>query len=365
VNVDWFFLSHRLPLALAARRAGAEVWVAALDTGKADEIRGNGLNFVPLKMSRNRGHAIGEIMTILSLARLYRRLAPDLVHHVTIKPVLYGSLVARVIGIPTVNAISGFGHIFRPTQSRFVRASIEIVYRVALRSRRSLTIFQNVEDRRDFTSRGFLRQSHAVLIRGSGVDCDVFRPPPFPPSEKVVMFASRMLREKGVEDFVAAARQLKPHYPVVRFVLVGEVDDSPSSVSSAQLQAWHDEGRVEWWGHLDHMERILPQASMIVLPTFYREGLPKVLLEAGACGIPIIATDVPGCREIARHESTGLLIAPHDVAGLVVAIRRLLDDDVFRLRLGNQARSVVESEFTISRVVEQTLTLYRSLLASP
>lgn len=365
VNVDWFFLSHRLEVALGAQRDGAEVWIASVDTGRSEEIRRRGLHFVPLTMRRNRGRLGGELATLASLAKLYRRVAPDLVHHVTIKPVLYGSLVARLYRVPTVNAISGFGYVFGTERNRLLGAVVEAIYRVALHGPRSFTIFQNEEDRRDFTERGFLSKTRAVLIRGSGVDCEVFQPAPVPSQGKVVMFASRMLREKGLEDFVEAAGHLRPHYPDVRFVLVGEPDDSPSSVTRDRLRAWHDEGAVEWWGHASHMEDVLPQASMVVLPTFYREGLPKILLEAAACGLAMVTTDVPGCRDVVQHGVTGLLVAPHDPVGLAKAIRELLDDDAYSRRLGAQARAMAEDQFSVDGVVDQTLLLYRSLLGDP
>jgi glycosyltransferase involved in cell wall biosynthesis len=236
------------------------------------------------------------------------------------------------------------------------------VYRLALRNRHSITIFQNEEDRAEFVSQGFVSESQAVLIRGSGVDCQVFLPPSVPPQDKIVMFASRMLREKGLDDFVGAARQIRPQYPQVRFVLVGEPDDSPTSVSTEQLKTWHDEGVVEWWGRCSRMEEIIPQASIVVLPTFYREGLPKVLLEAAACGVPMIATDVPGCRDIVQPGTTGLLVEPHDPIGLAQAMRELLDDDSYCRRLGTNGRALAESEFSVDHVVDQTLHVYRSLL---
>jgi glycosyltransferase involved in cell wall biosynthesis len=363
VNLDRAFLSHRLALGLGAQVAGADVWVAAPDTGRSMEIRQHGLHFVPLKISRNRGRLLGELVTVLSLARLYHRLKPDLVHHVTIKPVLYGSIISRVRRIRTVNAIPGFGHLYGSEESKVLRMAVEWIYRIALRNPRSYTIFQNEEDRNDFTGRGLAPESRAILIRGAGVDCDVFRPASAPPGELIVLFASRMLREKGVEDFVAAARSLRPSYPEVRFVLVGDEDNSPSSVTADQLRGWQEEGVVEWWGYTSPMEDVLHQASIVVLPTFYREGLPKILLEAAACGLPMISTDIPGCRDIVRDGVTGLLVAPHDHQGLIAAIRALLDDGESRRLLGRQARALVVEQFSVEQIGHETLAVYRALLS--
>lgn len=364
VNVDWFFLSHRLPLALAASHAGADVWVASADSGQSHAIRRHGLRFVQLPITRHRGGVVAELAAFTSMARLYRRARPDLVHHVTIKPVLYGSMIARLLRIRTVNAISGFGHLFGASRTRLVGHVVDRAYRVALHHPRSLTIFQNDEDRDEFVGRRFVERPKTVVIRGSGVDCEIFRPTPERPSTPVVMFASRMLREKGIEDFVRAARHLRTDFPSVRFVLVGGPDDSPSSVTEGELRSWHDEGTVEWWGRSDSMHDVLPKASIFVLPTFYREGLPKVLLEAAACGVPMITTDVPGCRDVVDDGVTGLLVAPHDSVGLATAIRELLEDDERRVRMGARARALAENQFSVEGVVDHTLTLYRSLLSA-
>jgi glycosyltransferase involved in cell wall biosynthesis len=362
VNVDWFFLSHRLPLALAAKAAGADVWVTAADTGRAGEIRDCGMQFAPLGVHRHQGGITGEVRTLVELAILYRRIRPDIVHHITIKPVLYGSLVSRVLRIPTINAISGFGYALGSEGSRALSAVVRALYRIVLRSPGVYTIFQNEEDRAEFTSRRFLPASRAVLIRGSGVDCQAFRPATGCPLDRRVIFASRMLREKGVEYFVRAARSLIQTHPGTRFVLIGEPDDSPSSVTARELRAWHDEGVIEWWGRRSDMDNVLPTGSIFVLPTYYREGLPKVLLEAAACGLPIVTTDVPGCRDVVRHGQNGLLVAPHDQNGLTAAIAELLDDPAARRRLGAKGRERALAEFDVQGVAEQTLSLYAKVL---
>jgi glycosyltransferase involved in cell wall biosynthesis len=362
VNVDWFFLSHRIPLAVSAMKSGADVWVAAVDTGRSQGIKETGAHFVNLNMSRKGGGVVRELATFIELATLYRRLRPDLVHQVTIKPVLYGSIISGILRIPTVNAISGFGHVFGASRSRALRWSIETFYRLALRNSRSFTIFQNEEDREEFIRRGFIAESRAFLVRGSGVDCEMFRPAEGQHDELVVMFASRMLREKGVGYFVEAARTLRPDYPHVRFVLVGEPDESPTSVTIAELEAWHGEGVVEWWGRRDDMDVVIPKASLFVLPTYYREGLPKVLLEAAACGVAIITTDIPGCRDVVKHGKSGILVLPHDQVGLMTAMRELIEDGSARRRLGVQARESAVEQFNVRGVVKTTLSMYDQLL---
>lgn len=364
VNVDWFFLSHRLPLARAARARGADVYVAAADTGHAKRIRDEGFTFIPLPMSRKGTHPWEQARSVLFLLRLYRRLQPSLIHHVTIKPVLYGSVAARLAGTSAVvNAISGLGYVFSSDRGGGpLRALAEGVYRVALR--RGRTIFQNPEDRAQFVAAGMVRGEDTVLIRGSGADCARFAPRPIPPGPPVVALPSRMLWEKGVGTFVEAARLLRARGRSARFVLVGPTDENPTAVPEAQLRAWQEEGVVEWWGSRDDMPGVMAAASVVALPTYYKEGVPKVLLEAAASGRPIVTTDIPGCREVVHDGVNGFLIPPKDVAALADAIDRLLASPELRARLGAVGRERALAEFSEEIVVEQTMRLYDEVLGA-
>lgn len=368
VNVDWFFLSHRLPIARAARAAGAEVIVATADSGHGDDIRREGFRFEALPFTRKGQSPWRELLALLALVRLYRRLRPDLVHHVTVKPVLYGSLAARVVlrRAAVVNAISGLGFAFSDDRrARRVGRIVTALYRFALRSPRSRTIFQNPDDRRRFLDTGMLREQQAALIRGSGVDTEVFRPaaeqPPDPP---IVLMSSRLLYEKGVSEFASAARLVRHADPTVRFVLVGRPDEGNlTSIPVRQLDAWVDEGLLEWLGHRSDMAQVLRTARVYCLPTYYPEGVPKALLEAGATGLALVATDVAGCREVVEHERTGLLVPPRDPGALAVAVLRLLAAPELAQQLGRAARARVEEEFAEPLVVARTMQLYDSLLA--
>lgn len=366
VNQDWFFLSHRLPIARAARDAGAEVVILAGDSGKAAAIRAEGLDFVPLPISRKGLNPAEELRTLWFLERTYARLRPDLVHHVTIKPVLYGSLAARLIGgIPIVNAVSGLGYAFTSSDVRaaVLRPFLRVLYRLALGPSSSRTIFQNPEDLSDFVRMAVVRREHAVLIRGSGVDCSRFQPSPEPNGPPVVMLASRMLWDKGAKEFVEAARLSRGQGRSARFALVGAPDlGNPNAIPVAQLETWARDGIVEWWGHREDMPAVLAQASVVVLPTAYGEGVPKVLLEAAAAGRPIVATDVRGCREIVRSGVNGLLVTPKDVAGLAKAIGVLLSSQELRAEYGRAGREIAEAEFAEGTVVAQTFDVYRELL---
>ena len=367
-NQDWFFLSHRLALARAIRDEGGEVVVVAGETGKGEVVRRAGFPFVALPILRAGIAPRRELGTVTFLARLYRRVRPDLVHHVTLKPVLYGSLAARFAGdVAVVNTLSGLGYAFTSSEARarLARLCVQLLCRVTLTRPRSRTIFQNPEDREDFVRLGLVAGAQAVVIRGSGVDCSLFRPGPELPGDPIVMLASRMLWDKGVREFVDAAVAIRRRGRNARFVLVGAPDyGNPSAVPAAQLEAWSLDGAVEWWGHRDDMPAVLSQASVVVLPTVYGEGVPKVLIEAAASARPIVATDARGCREIARPGVNGLLVAAGDAADLARAIETLLASPELRRRFGAAGREIAVAEFTEEAVVAQTLAVYRELLGA-
>jgi len=364
VNADFFFLSHRLPIALAARAAGARVVVACGETGKSHLIREAGLEFVPLPLSRKGLNPLAEARTFVFLLRLYRSLRPDVIHHVSIKPVLYGSIAARLSRAgAVVNAVSGLGFVFSTARlARLLRPFVERAYRAAFQHSPSRAIFQNPSDHRRFVDAGLVSPKRTVLILGSGVDCARFHDRPEPAGELTVVLPARMLWAKGVGEFVAAARSMRARRPGVRWALVGMVDtDNPDAVPEREIQGWVDEGVVEWWGHRDEMPEVLARAHVVVLPT-YSEGLPKVLLEAAAAARPIVTTDVPGCREVVRHGVNGLLVPPRDSFALASAVETLLDAPVLRRRFGEAGRRIAEAEFSEQLVVRQTMGIYRELL---
>ncbi len=366
VNTDGFFLSHRLPIALAARRAGFEVLVIAEETGSGCEILENGLRFVPFSFARGRLNPLAEAGTLVRLERLYRSLTPALLHHVTIKPVVYGSLAARAVpDARVVNALSGLGWTF----SRHRRAALlnfvgRPLFRIALRRPRTRAVFQNPDDRRRLLDMGMVAAEQTIVIRGSGVDCSRFLPRPEPNGAPIVMLASRMLWDKGVREFVGAAPIVRRQEPRVRFVLVGDTDEgNPTAVPVSRLERWNESGEVEWWGHRADMPDVMAMAAIIVLPSFH-EGLPKVLLEAAACGRPIVASDVAGCREIVSHGENGLLVPAGDSDSLAEAILDLVRSPDRRAQFGRAGRARAVSEFAVENVVERTLAVYRDLLGS-
>jgi glycosyltransferase involved in cell wall biosynthesis len=366
VNAEWYFLSHRLSLAIALRDHGCEVAVAAAEErGQGEAIRRAGLNFIRLRLQRRSTNLGREARLGGELFRVYRRLRPDVVHHVSVKPVLYGSVVARVLGVPAViNAVPGLGYLFLQPGLRgaLIRRAGLTAYRLALAGRRVRVIVQNPEDREMFVIRRVVPAERAILIRGSGVDVTRFARCPEPDGVPIVLLPSRLLRDKGVGELVEAARRLRREGVPLRTVLVGLPDDeNPSSIPQAELEAWQDEGVIEWWGHREDMPEVLAQASIVVLPS-YREGVPKALLEGAAVGRPLIATDVPGCREIVRPGENGFLVPPRNAAALAEAIRKLLLDAPLRSRMGARGREIAVAEFSEEIVIGQTLAVYRDLL---
>lgn len=366
VNADWYFWSHRLPLARALRSAGYDVVVvAAEERGFRPRIEADGFRFVPLRLRRGSTNAVRELGTLIDFVRIYRRERPDLLHHVSIKPVLYGSLAARCAGRPAIiNAVAGLGYTFLPDVRRStVGRIVAYLLRIACRGRRTVLLCQNPEDRDALVAARIAPPERVTLIRGSGVDVSEFAPSPEPAGTPVVLLSSRMLRDKGVHEFVDAARQLRARGVSMRAVLVGIPDaENPNAVSERDLQRWNDEGAVEWWGLRDDMPRVMAEASVVVLPTYYPEGVPKVLIEAAASGRAIVATDVPGCREIARAGVNADLVPPRNPILLADAIERLLADPATRAAYGRAGRAIAVAEFASDRVLRDTLALYDRLL---
>jgi glycosyltransferase involved in cell wall biosynthesis len=366
VNVDWFFMSHRLPIAMAAQQAGYEVHIAANITDKLSILLSHGLKVHPLVLVRGGVGFFNAAHTILDLLCIYKRVRPDVVHLVTIKPVLLGGLVARWLRVRAlVTAVSGLGYVFMASGFRALlqRALVGRVYALALGHFNQVVIFQNPDDRNTLMSVTGLPVSKVVMIRGSGVDLAQFVAAPMPTGVPVVVFPARLLADKGVFEFVAAARLLRDKGVVARFVLAGLVDAAnPTSVTQAQLDAWTAEGVIENWGYRNDMPQVLSSASVVVLPS-YREGLPKALLEAAACGRTVVTTDVPGCRDAIEPGVTGLLVPVREVAPLAQAIEQLLMNPVLREAMGQAGRRLAEREFDVNAVVDMHLAIYQKLLA--
>jgi glycosyltransferase involved in cell wall biosynthesis len=362
VNNPDFFLSHRLGIGRAARDRGYDVHVAVPDGPGAREIEAHGFRFHPVQMTRSGGWLWKELRTIASLLSLYSALRPDIVHHVTIKPVLYGSLAARIARVPAViNAMSGLGYVFLATgwKAALVRRAVIAAYRFAFVHPNLRVIFQNPDDRALFLEGRVVGEDRCVLIKGAGVDVDAYSPPAVraagPP---LVVLPARMLWDKGIREFAEAASILRRRGVNARFALVGGTDSgNPASADVEWLRRVQEEGAVEWWGHRSDMPVVLASAHIACLPS-YREGLPKSLIEAASCGLPLVAADAPGCREIVWHGENGLLARPRDAESLAAALETLIQDEGLRHRMGDAGRRMVIREFSLDHVVRKTLSLY-------
>ncbi|MFT3717977.1 glycosyltransferase family 4 protein [Pseudorhodoferax sp.] len=366
ISEDWFFCSHFLDRAIAAQRAGHEVLVLTRVAAHGERLRQLGFRLLPLRMERSGTHPLRELGVLRQVWRAYRAERPELLHHVALKPILYGSLVARCLGLrAVVNAPVGMGYVFTAggARGRALRALVRLALRALLDPPGSKVVFENEEDLAASVRDGSVRADDAVLIRGAGVDMAVFAPAEPPAGTPVVVLGARMLRDKGVQEFVAAARLLRARQVDVRCVLVGAPDPAnPSSLTREQLERWQAEGAVEWWGHRDDMAAVLRQCHIACLPS-YREGLPKFLLEAMACGLAVVSTDATGCRQAVEHGVTGLLVPPRDAGALARALERLLRDGQERAAMGRAGRERVQRLFDDRIVVRDTVALYRQLMA--
>jgi glycosyltransferase involved in cell wall biosynthesis len=366
VNVAWFFLSHRLAIARAARDAGFDVHVAG-DIVADEEIaavRHEGLTFHRLRLSRGGLLPGRDLAYLAQLTRLMRRLRPDLVHNITAKPIVYGTLAARALGVRAIlNAISGLGYSFSGARDRWLLSRlVAAAYRVALRSPRILVIFQNGDDLEAFVGARIIDRAQAILIRGSGVDLAQFAPSAEPTGPPRVVLPARMLRDKGVIEFARAAQLLRSRGTEASFLLAGMLDQAnPAALSDDELTRLQQQSGVEWLGQVADMPMLLRSVHVVCLPS-YREGLPKALIEACAAARPIVATDVPGCREVVDHEVNGLLVRVRDVPTLAEALQHLLSDAEMRVRMGAAGRRKAEVEFGVGAVVRATLEVYRKLL---
>src|SRR3984893_16278610 len=318
------FYSYRVELARAARDTGFEVHIACPPGRSAQILESEGFQYYPVPMTRSGMKPWKELRTVLTLFRLYRKIEPDLVHHLRLKPVTYGGLAAYAARVPAVvGLLTGLGYVFTADtpKARILRKLVSFGCRTAFRHGNQRVIFQNGDDQSIFVDARILPAEKTVLIRGSGVDVQAFRPTPEPEGPPLVVLASRMLRDKGVVEFVEAATHLTAETVRRRFGFVREPEPgNPTAISADQLRQWTNTGAVEWWGQQSDMQAVLAKSHIVCLPSL-REGVPKILIEAAACGRAIVTTDAPGCREIVRHGENGLLVPVRDSRRLGEGLR--------------------------------------------
>jgi glycosyltransferase involved in cell wall biosynthesis len=327
---------------------------------------------MPLRIERGGTHPADELRTIRDLVRVYRSFRPDIVHHVTIKPVVYGSIAARSLGIRrVVNAVTGLGYAFIPRADDDLRHQalshiVSFGFRFAFDGASTRVIFQNEADRSAFVDRGLVSASRTVLIRGAGVDFSRFIATPLPEGDPVALLPARLLWDKGVGEFVEAATRLKAEGVRARFVLLGPIDPAnPAAIERSRVEEWVKSGVIEWWGMCEHSEMpaTLARAHLVVLPS-YREGLPLALAEAAASGRACVTTDVPGCRDVMKPGETGWLVPARDPSALADALRAGVTDRAELSRRGSRAAEVARAELGLDMVVRRTHALYDELIGT-
>lgn len=356
-NAHEFTVRHRQPLLAFLRESGWDVLgLAPTGSPAISTFEALGFGVAPVRLSRAGMNPLHELRGLRSISRCYQQLSPTLAIHATIKPVLYGTLVARRLGIPVVNLITGLGFAYTGTtaRARIARVATSFLYRAAFSYPRQRVVFQNHDDRNELVHSTGLAEERSSVVPGSGVDVDHFHPSLRTEAfgePMMVVLPGRMLIDKGIEHFAEAAIRLAPRFPGTRFVLVGPADEhNPAGMSPRRLKELTKHSGVEWWGAVPDMTAVYREATLVVLPS-RREGMPKVVLEAAACGIPVVTTSVPGCREAVEDGRSGFLVPFGDVPALVERVGLLLSDRELRRDMGRNARRLAERHFAASKVV--------------
>ena len=365
VNIDWFFLSHRLPIAKEALNQGYEVHIATTISDKLIVLRNNGLIVHPLNLHRSNVKIFRLAAEFREILSIMRKVKPDVVHLVTIKPVLLGGIAARLASIPAVVfAVSGLGFVFidKGVLSKFRRKAISFLYHFAFRHKNKRVIFQNTDDQSILSNLSKLSVSESVLIAGSGVDLSVYHNQPYPKGLPVVLFAARLLEDKGIREFVQAAKLVNSSGNCARFIIAGEPDLlNPATIKQQEFDQWQKEGVVELLGYCEDMIEVLALSTIVVLPS-YREGFPKILIEAAACGRAVITTDVPGCRDAIEDGITGFMVPVRNSKALAEKICILLDNPLLCRKMGKAGRDRAKEVFDVNKVVAKHIEIYAELL---
>ncbi|MGF6769050.1 glycosyltransferase involved in cell wall biosynthesis [Paraburkholderia sp. GAS199] len=374
-NTDWYLFNFRLPLAKALRERGFEVILVSPDGSYGPKLRELGFRWEVMPMERRSLNPWRELRLVMWLARFFKREKPILVHGFTIKGAVYSSFAARLAGVPIrVNAIDGMGYVFTSQQARarMLRPLVRNIMKAAFNGKRSVVMLQNADDIALFSKSRIAADDSLRLIKGTGVNLTRYKPREPSASSSAaplrILLAARLIREKGIGEYVEASRLLKSEGRSVTFLLAGSPDDgNPAAIRSSQIEAWAREGLLVWLGHVGDMPALLSEVDVVVLPSYYREGLPTTLIEGAACALPLITTDAPGCREVvSRNGEDGILIPVRDSKALADAIRLLDDDRALGAKLGLAAREKVLREFDESIVLARILAVYHELgVASP
>jgi len=362
-NVDWFFVSHRMPIGLEALKKGYEVHLAAKFTGKEEYLISNGIKVHNIDFQRCGMSFYFSLISFLNILRIIRKIKPDLIHAITIKPVIFGGIAARIYNKASfVASISGLGYVFisKNFKARLSKILVVLSYKLALSNKKMKVIFQNNFDKNTISKICNLNNCNSLLIKGSGVDLNFYKPKKDNLESNIILFASRLLISKGIIEFIESAKNLNSKG--YKFLVVGKIDiENPDCISKDDLLKYQNAGIIEYGGESNNVKDLILQSKIIVLPSYYGEGLPKILIEAAACGKPVITTDHPGCRDSIIPNKTGLLIPVKDSSSLTSAIEKLFKSKSKCIKMGAEARKFASTNFDIKEVIKKHMQIYNKL----
>lgn len=367
---DWFFVSHFLGRAVELRKAGFDVYISCNETNKRKLIENNKIKLFSLALDRRSINPLYEFLILLKYCLLFYKIKPDIVHNVGSKPIIYGSIAAKILNIKSViNAPIGMGFAFSSDsfKAKLLKPILIFLFRCTLnkhhgRGKKNRVIFENSDDMDSFIRQKIVNKTDARLIRGAGVEIDY----QFKEKKKInknitISLVARMLKDKGIFEFVKAARILKKKNIQSRFLLIGDIDPkNPTSLKTKTLKNWHEKGIIEWLGWIDDIKKILLETDILCLPS-YREGLPKSLLEGAAIGLPLVTTNTIGCRDVVEDGLNGYLVPVKDSENLALAIEKLIIDENLRAKMGNESFKLAISKFSSKIINSQTISLYNEL----
>lgn len=358
-TTSWNLFNSRIGLATALKNHGHEVVLFSPRDEFTQFLLDKGFRWEHFPLKPRGKNIIQELGAILFMIFFYLRERPDMVNHFTPKGVIYGSIAAKFARVPKIfNTITGLGYVFSGKSNKLLRSLVTILYKIALKN--TVVLFQNPDDQKLLGEKKIVNRKESFLVPGSGIDMERFKSGPEPDGKPVILLSSRFVEEKGIRYFIEASRILKSRQMDLRFVLVGRPeDDQPTSILHIEITHWVNQGLIEWWGWHDNMEQIYPLAHIVCLPTYYMEGIPKSLIEAASCGRPLVATDVPGCREIVRHEENGFLVPPQNALALAEAISTLVNDPGLRRRMGEKSREIASASFSMSKIIARYFDIYK------
>ena len=366
VNQDWFFLSHRLPIGISAKEAGWDVTIVCEDTGVSYKIVEAGLKAVNMPINKSGTNISDELKTLRFLYRLFRREKPDVVHLVGLKIILWGSIACRLAGVKKmVSAVCGLGVLFDEEHAKSLMSRMILkVLKLTHKGDGVRVVFQNNDDKKLFTDNGIISEERCVFTNGSGIDLANYDYTPEPKDEPIkVIFTARMVKDKGTLVLIEAAKKLEQTYQNrVRFLLCGGLDSNPHGITKVQLESLCDGEYIQWLGHRKDVLDLLKSSHIMAFPSWYREGLPKSVIEAEAVGRPVVTTDSVGCRDTVIDGYNGIIVQPKDSNELASALKRLIDNPELRQTMGMNARKFAEERFSIADVVHEHLVMYDSLM---